>query len=242
MPHALLTLSVLPSARPIKPLVPLKSSLPPLTLVIGNENKVEGFPQTRIVCVCCWIYECSDVCLIWSLKSKMQPHRKLTVFHHMRLIIILTARLVAAQSAAIRSLIMFNSSSCMDMGTLEGTGVNPLNTKTFTGKLQSSAERKTRRSKHIRLQILMAPFETKLEFHLSSYIRSLYMYIKKHKLYSVVWPNKICIFYWPPPCLYTEVLTQLKQIRSIENRPLWGLNVVVSFIIQWAIHTCFDVT
>lgn len=47
MPHALLTLSALPSARPIKPLVPLKSCLPPLTLVIGNENKVEGFPQTK---------------------------------------------------------------------------------------------------------------------------------------------------------------------------------------------------
>lgn len=46
MPHALLTLSVLPSSWPIKSLVPLKSCLPPLTLVIGNENKVEGLPQT----------------------------------------------------------------------------------------------------------------------------------------------------------------------------------------------------
>lgn len=47
MPHAILTLSVLPSAWPIKLLVPLKSSLPPLTLVIGNENKVEGFPNPQ---------------------------------------------------------------------------------------------------------------------------------------------------------------------------------------------------
>lgn len=45
MPLALLTLSVLPSAQPIKTLVPLKSCLPPLTPVIGNENKLQGFPQ-----------------------------------------------------------------------------------------------------------------------------------------------------------------------------------------------------
>lgn len=45
MPLALLTLSVMPSAQPIKLLVPPKPCLPPLT-VIGNENKVDGFPQT----------------------------------------------------------------------------------------------------------------------------------------------------------------------------------------------------
>lgn len=42
MPHALLTLSVLPSAQPIKLLVSLKSCLPPITLVIGNGNKLIG--------------------------------------------------------------------------------------------------------------------------------------------------------------------------------------------------------
>ena len=41
----------------------------------------------------------------------------------------------------------------MEMGTLQDTaGVNPLKTKTFTGKLQSSAEG-MRPSKRIRLQI-----------------------------------------------------------------------------------------
>lgn len=45
MPHTLLTLSAMPSAQPIKPFVPLKSCLLPLTLVIGNENKVDGFPM-----------------------------------------------------------------------------------------------------------------------------------------------------------------------------------------------------
>lgn len=48
---------------------------------------------------------------------------------------------------------MYNSGSCMEMGTLQDTGVNPLNTKTFAGKLKSSAEGRMRRSKHIRLQI-----------------------------------------------------------------------------------------
>ncbi|KAG7482786.1 hypothetical protein JOB18_030249 [Solea senegalensis] len=47
MPHALLTLSVLPSAQPIKPLVPLKPYLLPLTRVIGNENNTEGFPRRQ---------------------------------------------------------------------------------------------------------------------------------------------------------------------------------------------------
>lgn len=69
MPHALLTLSVLPSARPIKPLVPLKSCLPPLTLVNENENKVESFPQTveensLLRSVPAVGYDFSDVCLI----------------------------------------------------------------------------------------------------------------------------------------------------------------------------------
>lgn len=71
----------------------------------------------------------------------------------MRLINILSAWLVTTQSAAIRSLIMYNPRPCMGMGTLQDTGVNPLNTKTFPGKLQSSAEGRMRRSKHIKLWI-----------------------------------------------------------------------------------------
>ena len=75
MPHALLTLSVLPSARPIKPLVPLNSCLPLLTLVIGNENKVEGFPQTTEENSLFRSMPAAGnmsvlMCLIWSLKSK----------------------------------------------------------------------------------------------------------------------------------------------------------------------------
>lgn len=77
MPHALLTLSVLPSAQPIKPLVSLKSCLPPLTPVIGNENKVDGFPKAfernslfRSLPALGDTYQATDVCLIWSLKSK----------------------------------------------------------------------------------------------------------------------------------------------------------------------------
>lgn len=41
----------------------------------------------------------------------------------------------------------------MEIGTLQDTGVNPLNTKTFTGKLMSSAEGRMRHSKHILLQV-----------------------------------------------------------------------------------------
>lgn len=77
MPHALLTLSALPSAQPIKPLVSLKSCLPPLTPVIGNENKVDGFPKAfernslfRSLPALGHTYQATDVCLIWSLKSK----------------------------------------------------------------------------------------------------------------------------------------------------------------------------
>lgn len=98
MPHALLTLSALPSARPIKPLVSLQSCLPHLTLVIVNENKVEGFspvgggeklPQ---VCACCLTNQACDVQLIWNLGVKIiQGCTKMTVFHHIRLIHFLSA-------------------------------------------------------------------------------------------------------------------------------------------------------
>lgn len=41
---------------------------------------------------------------------------------------------------------MYNPKPCMEMRTLQHASVNPLNTKTFTGKLQSSAEGGIRQS------------------------------------------------------------------------------------------------
>lgn len=75
VPHTLRTLSVMPSAQPIKPFVPLQSCLLLLTLVIGNENNVCGFPrwQTRTVFSspsAVGHVELFDVSLISSIKEK----------------------------------------------------------------------------------------------------------------------------------------------------------------------------
>lgn len=138
----------------------------------------------------------------------------MSYFHHMRLINILSARLITIKSSATRSLIMHNPKPCMEMGTLQDTGVNPLNTKTFTGKLQSSAEGRMR---HIQCNGLLwdlngIPFVKKGPF-------LLIVNKKKQNTHGQMCCMnelyKIWIFYWAPMCLCRTVDSKKSKLASL---------------------------